>query len=57
MKKRQHLDGYDLYTPQEEPTNDWYIIAVAILFSIITIIAVLGADNVINVVSELIVKW
>lgn len=37
--------------------NDWYIIPVAILCGIMATVALLGADNVIEVVSELIVKW
>ena len=38
-------------------TNDWYIIPVVILFGIMAGIALLGADNVIEVASELISKW
>lgn len=37
--------------------NDWYILPVVILFGIMAGIAILGADNVIEVVSELIHKW
>jgi hypothetical protein len=55
--KRLNIDGYDLYTPQEEPTNDWYIIPFVILGAIVATIVFLGVDNVIEVVSELIVKW
>jgi hypothetical protein len=55
--KRQNLDGYDLHTPQEAPKNDWYITALIVLAGIVALVAFLGVDNVINVVSELIVKW
>lgn len=51
----------DLKTAQDRleraGTNDWYIIPIAVLFAIMATVAFLGADNVIEVVSEVIVKW
>jgi hypothetical protein len=35
--------------------NDWYVVPVAILFGIVALIALVGADNFIEVMSEFIV--
>jgi len=46
--KRQDL-GYDLYTPQEEPINDWYVVPIAIVAAIVAVAAYTGVELFFNV--------
>lgn len=46
--KRQDL-GYDLYTPQEEPINDWYVVPIAIVAVIVAVAAYTGTELFFNV--------
>lgn len=55
--KRQHLDGYDLYTPQEEPENDWPVTVLIVLGAIVAVTTFYGADDFINDVASLITWW
>lgn len=47
--KRQHLDGYDLYTPQAEPKADWYILPIALVVGVLAVGAFVEVENVFNV--------
>ena len=47
--KRQNMDGYDLYTPQEAPQADWYILPIALIVGVLAVGAFVGVENVFNV--------
>lgn len=46
--KRQDL-GYDLYTPQQPPQADWYILPIALVVGVLAVGAFVGVENVFNV--------
>jgi len=46
--KRQNL-GYDLYTPQQPPQADWYILPIALVVGVLAVGAFVGVENVFNV--------
>lgn len=47
--KRQNMDGYDLYTPQQPPQADWYILPIALVVGVLAVGAFVGVENVFNV--------
>lgn len=55
--KHQNFDGWELYTPfKRDPLkDDYYIIPVCIIGALVAMIIFIGADRVIEVISDFIV--